>query len=282
MRHNHTIRIAILDLYDNLPNQGMRCIQELIADADGKFSNQAVAYDVFETRYKAEIPGLEYDIYISTGGPGSPFDGEGKDWENKFFNWWRSVWEHNQKASATSRKHVLAICHSFQMMVRFFDLGEVTMRHTKSFGLQPIYKTSEGQKERLYHGLSDPFYAADFRDWQVVQPKAAHLETLGAQILALEEKNGKPEAERSIMGIRMSPEIVGLQFHPEADPASMLFHARKPERRQHYLELFGIEKYEEFLRRLEDPNYLQFTRKVIIPRFLRDAIFTLRPELSIN
>jgi len=67
------LKLAILDMYENAPNEGMRCIKA-IAQAHADF----VDWKVFDVRHKNEVPGNEYDIYISSGGPGSPFDGEGK------------------------------------------------------------------------------------------------------------------------------------------------------------------------------------------------------------
>ncbi len=281
MKNNHAIRVAVLDLYDNLPNQGMRCIQEIIAQHDKKINGQIVTYDIYETRYKAEIPDLSYDIYISSGGPGSPFDGEGKAWEKKYFDWWAAVWRHNQNHHA-HKKYVFAICHSFQMMCRYFDLAEVTRRGSKSFGVMPVHKTPAGERERLYEGLPDPFFAADFRDWQVVQPNQRVFQKLGAEILSLEKIRPHIPRERSIMAIRLSPEIVGVQYHPEADPEAMRVHAIKPERRDDIIERFGLEKYNELMQRLDDPSLLWRTREAILPRFIIDAIKKLCPQTNGN
>lgn len=280
-KNNHPLRVAVLDLYDNLPNQGMRCIQEIISTHDKKVNGHSVAYDVYDTRAKAEVPDLSYDIYISSGGPGSPHDGEGKDWETRYFHWWESVWQYNQNHHA-NKKYVFAICHSFQMMCRYFDLAEVTRRQSKSFGVMPVHKTPEGEQERLYAGLPDPFFAADFRDWQVVQPNRRVFQQLGAEILSLEKIRPHVDKERSIMAIRLSPEIVGVQYHPEADPEAMRVHAIKPERKQDIIDRFGLEKYNELMQRLDDPSLLWRTREAIMPRFLVDAIKKLRSESNGN
>lgn len=274
------IRVAIIDLYDNLPNEGMRCIKEIITQHDQQVNGHAVMYEVFDTRAKGEIPDLSYDIYISSGGPGSPFDGEGKEWEKEYFDWWEAVWRYNQ--NHRDKKYVFAICHSFQMMCRFFKLAQITQRSSKSFGVMPVHKTPAGEQEALYDGLSDPFYAADFRDWQVVQPDYRALNALGAEILALEKLRPHVPKERSIMAVRVSPEIVGVQFHPEADPDAMRVHAIKPERKQDIIARFGAEKYQELMQRLDDPALLWRTRDTIMPRFLVNAIQQLRPGKNGN
>jgi hypothetical protein len=59
-----TIRIAILDMYNGEPNQGMRCIIDII----NRF-NHLVEFKVFDVRRHCELPEVKkYDIYISTGG----------------------------------------------------------------------------------------------------------------------------------------------------------------------------------------------------------------------
>ena len=156
------LKAAIIDLYDNEPNQGMRCLQDIIKETDASEKDVNLSYNIYETRYKNEIPGTDYDIYISSGGPGSPFDGEGSDWEKKYFNLLDSIWTHNQ--THQRKKYIFFVCHSFQIMARYFKFAEVTDRHSKSFGVMPVHKTEDGENEPLFNGLPDPFHAADFRD----------------------------------------------------------------------------------------------------------------------
>jgi GMP synthase-like glutamine amidotransferase len=168
------------------------------------------------------------------------------------------------------------------MMCRFFKLAEVTARGSKSFGVMPVHKTPAGEQEWLYEGLPEPFYAADFRDWQVVQPNHRLFKDMGAEILSLEKLRPHVPKERSIMAIRVSPEIVGVQFHPEADPEAMRVHAIKPERKVDIIARFGLDKYNELMQRLDDPGLLWRTRNTVMPRFLADAIKNLRPETNGN
>ena len=84
------VRIAILDLNDGLPNQGMRCIREII-NQWGETNEYDVEYDEFDVRQKLQVPDTSYDVYISSGGPGSPLDSEGSEWENKYFHWIHSI-----------------------------------------------------------------------------------------------------------------------------------------------------------------------------------------------
>lgn len=269
------IKVAVIDLYNNEINEGMRCIKEIISDENNREGGPSVKYDVFETRYKGDIPSIEYDIYISSGGPGSPFEGEGTQWERKYFDLLDKIWNNNQ--TQEQKKYIFFICHSFQMMSRFFKFAEVTERKVKSFGVLPINRTGDGAKDPILKGLTNPFYSADFRQFQVVQPDAKVFSELGAKVLATEIASEDEKHERAIMSVRISDEIAGTQFHPEADPESMIFHLKQPERKEHVVKLYSEEKYFEMIDLLEQPDKIKLTRKTVIPEFLRSAIKELAP-----
>ena len=271
------IRVAVIDLYNGEPNQGMRCIREILEVASGRHHGVEIGYDVFETRCRAEAPSLDYDAYISTGGPGSPFEGEGMEWEARYFDWLDGVWRYNQ-ANGHRRKHVFFICHSFQMMCRFFRLGRVTRRRSESFGIFPVHKTDAGVREPLFQALAEPFYGADFRKWQVVEPDRERLRELGAKVLALEKIRPHVQLDRALMAVRVSAELIGVQFHPEADAEGMLLHFSQPHRRVHIVENYGEAKYYDIIYRMKDANFLDRTHRNLLPAFLKDVVEArLRP-----
>ena len=70
------IKIAILDLYEGFPNQGMRCIQEIVAQWAAS-NDISFTYHTYNVRQDLTVPDISYDIYISSGGPGSPLESEG-------------------------------------------------------------------------------------------------------------------------------------------------------------------------------------------------------------
>lgn len=264
-------KIAIIDLYDNEPNHGMRCIQELIKQCDQSFPEKTIRYDIFETRYKNEVPGLDYDIYLSSGGPGSPFDGKGKAWEVNYFNLINRIWNHNQ-GNNEIRKYVFFICHSFQMMCRFFGLGTIQERSRRSFGILPVNKTESGKREFLLSGLPDTYFAADFRNYEVVQPDSSAFRQLDAVVLSREARRIDPDQERALMAIRVSREFVGTQYHPEADPISMLDYFQKPDWKKQVVDEHGEKVYYDMISHLEAPDHILLTRRTILPLFLKDAI----------
>ncbi len=270
------LNATIIDLYDNEPNQGMRCLQDLLKEADNRFDDIKLKYDIYETRYKNEIPNLDYDIYISSGGPGSPFDGMGKEWEKKYFNLLDKIWTNNQN-SANKKKYLFFICHSFQIMVRYFELGKVIERESRSFGIVPVHKTNFGKEDKILKSLPNPFLAADFRNWQAIQPDKNKFSELDAKLLCIEDYHAHdPNLERAMMAIRISDEIFGTQFHPEADPESMYYHFKQPEKQKEVIEEYGEEKLKIMLERLETPDNITLTRNTVLPTFLDNAIIQLK------
>jgi homoserine O-succinyltransferase len=273
------IKIATIDLYNNERNEGMRCIREIVSDVQNKNNGLEISYEVFDTRFKDEIPGLDNDIFISSGGPGSPFEGEGTKWEKDYFNLIQKIWDHNQK-NPERKKYLFFICHSFQMMGRFFKLATVSQRHSKSFGVMPFTLTKEGKSDNIFKGLSDPFYAADIRQFQVVEPNEKIIKELGAKILSYEIVDDDVKAKPALASVRISDEIVGTQFHPEADPDSMLYHFKQDERKKQVVEKYGEKRYNEMIEILQRSDTIKKTRHTVIPSFLSQAIDELTKVLS--
>ncbi len=272
------IKITTIDLYDNERNEGMRCIREIIADAQNKFKDVQLTYNVYETRYKGDVPNLDYDIYISSGGPGSPFNGNGTKWEKDYFNLIDAIYNYNKNYS-DKKKYIFFICHSFQRMARFFEFGEVSKRDWKSFGVMPFTQTQEGENDPSLKELSNPFYAADIRQYQVTNPNKKNIEELGAKILSFEMVDDNRGNNPAIAVVRISSEIAGAQFHPEADPESMLYHFNKLEEKKQIIATYGKQKYHRMIEILQEPNAIRLTRKTVIPNFLNQAIDELSKVL---
>ena len=262
---NNQIRIAVLDMYDGEPNQGMRCIIDII----NRF-NQIVTFQIFDIRGKSEFPDIKkFDIYISTGGPGKPLEGDG-NWDLKYYDFIDSLTEWNKEQKI--KKHVLFICHSFQMACKHFGLAEITKRKDTSFGVMKVHKTAEGLNDPLFEGLADPFYAVDSRDYQVIQPKLSMFKKKAAKIISLEKIRDHVQYERAIMAVRFSDYFVGTQFHPEADPISFIANLKSAERREKIIEMKGKQKFRDMLEDLLDEDKIYKTNETIIPNFLRIAI----------
>jgi GMP synthase-like glutamine amidotransferase len=265
-----SVKVAVIDLNNGLENQGMRGIKEILHSYK-EDNNLDLYVQVFDLRQNGEIPGLDHDIYISTGGPGSPFDGEGTKWENDLFALLTDIEAFNLN-SEEGKKYVFLICHSFQLACRKFKLGEVTERKSNAFGIFPIIKTPEGELDVVFQGLPNPFYSVDSRDWQVVSPNEDRFEELGATVLALEKERPHIELERCLMSIRFTKEIIGTQFHPEADPVGMKMYLLREDKKTSITKNHGEERYNDMLHSLDDPGRIALTQRTMLPNFLRDAI----------
>ncbi|TXD83320.1 GMP synthase [Subsaximicrobium wynnwilliamsii] len=258
------VKLAILDMNNGEPNQGLRCIKEIVT-----LFEEDVDYQIFDVRSKQELPDSSFDIYISSGGPGSPLD-KGA-WRKPYLHLMQELWDFN-KQSDYQKKHVFFICYSFQVMCDYFELGSIKPRRSTSFGILPIHKTKAGLKDTLLEGLSDPFFAVDSRDWQLIQPRLKVFKEHGASILSLEKLRSHVEYERAIMAVRFSKEFVGTQFHPEADPIGMKAYFLAEENKRKVITNFGEEKYENMMTQMDDPEKITLTYNTILPKFIGKAI----------
>ena len=264
------MKVAVLDLYEGVPNEGMRCIRELLIDFAEK---QQIPLQVneFEVRQQKQVPDLSYDAYISTGGPGSPVDSAGSDWEKVYFNWLNSVLAWN-KVPGNRKKYVFLICHSFQIVCRYFELGQVVRRKSAAFGVFPVHKTAAGLREPYFSGLNDPFYIVDSRNWQVISPDETKLQAMGAEVLAIEKERPHVPLERATMAIRFNEYMTGTQFHPEADAVGMRKYLMSPAKKKRVTEEHGAEKYHNMLELLMEPDKILLTHDTLLPNFLQDAL----------
>ena len=264
------IKIAILDMYEGFENQGMRCLREII-NQFGEINNLDIELDEFDVRLKNETPGTGYDIYISSGGPGSPLESEGSDWEKAYFKWLGSMEEWNTDPANLQKKYVFFICHSFQLVCRHWKLANVRKRNSTAFGVFPIHLLEDGKNEVVFNGLNDPFYAVDSRDWQVVEPQMDILYK-GAKILCIEKERPHVPYERAIMAMRFNEYFFGTQFHPEADAIGMSMYLQTEEKKKTVIENHGYEKWESMLQHLNDPDKILWTYSHILPNFLSIAV----------
>ncbi|MEO6404262.1 MAG: GMP synthase [Ferruginibacter sp.] len=265
------IRVAILDMYEGVENQGMRCLREIL-NQFAELNNIEIQRDEFEVRLQEHLPGLDYDIYISSGGPGSPLDSEGTSWEKKYFHFIRSVEKFNTSPANIIKKQIFFICHSFQLACRYFDVALVSKRKSTAFGVFPIHAMQNASDEIIFEGLKEPFYAVDSRDYQITAPNHNTIQTMGGSILALEKARPHVPLERAIMAIRFNENMIGTQFHPEADAQGMLLHLQTDAKKQTVVENHGLEKWKSMIEQLNDPDKIMHTYAHILPNFLSMAV----------
>lgn len=265
------IRVAILDLYEGVENQGMRCIRDILREY-AQQHRVDVQCDEFEVRLKQQVPDLNYQIYISSGGPGSPLDSVGSAWEEVYFKWLQSVEDYNNEAGHSHKKHVFFICHSYQLACRHYQIGKVTRRRSTAFGVFPVHMLEGAQEEPIFSNLRDPFYAVDSRDYQVVEPNLKVIRKMGASILAIEKERPHVPFERAMMAIRFNQYMVGTQFHPEADAIGMSMYLQREDKKATVIASHGEEKWKSMITHLDDPDKILWTYAKVLPNFLSHAI----------
>src|SRR5690606_16410729 len=140
------------------------------------------------------------------------------------------------------------------------------------------HKTEAGRHESVFEQLPDPFYIVDSRDWQVVGVNEQRLAEMGGAVLALEKERPHVLMKQAAMAIRFSPEMIGTQFHPEADAQSMRNLLNHEEWASKIIGKYGPLKYEETLSQLADPDKIMLTQEIIIPTFLDNAIQACNSE----
>ena len=265
------MRVAILDLYEGVANQGMRCIREIL-NQFAEYNNIALHKDEFDVRLNKEVPDMSYDVYISSGGPGSPLESEGSEWEAAYFGWLNKIEKFNAGEQNVVKKQVFFICHSFQLICRHYKIAEVSKRKSTSFGVFPIHYLHDAESEPIFAGLKDPFYAVDSRDYQVIEPRHNTIKQMGSSILAIEKMRPHVALERAIMAIRFNENMIGTQFHPEADAVGMTLHLLTEDKKKTVIENFGEEKWKSMIDHLNDPDKILFTYAHVLPNFLQIAL----------
>ncbi len=73
------------------------------------------------------------------------------------------------------------------------------------------------------------------------------------------------------MAIRFAPEIVGTQFHPEADAEGMLRYFLNEDKKEAIIKAHGEARYNDMIEHLNDPDKISMTESAVIPDFLKNA-----------
>lgn len=275
MTEKPEIKVAILDLYDGIANEGMRGFQDILKRYKAKHQLN-LSFEIFDVRAKCEAPNPnDFDIYISSGGPGDPLISEGTPWEKTYFNLVDKLEDHNL-SNQPQKKHVFFVCHSFQLMCRKYKLGDINTRRSPSFGVLPVHQTKAGLADPVFEGMADPFYTVDSRSWQVINPDEKRFAELGMQLLAIEKERPYVDLPRAMMAIRFNEYFISTQFHPEADAIGMQAYLSKEDKKSEVVNEHGLDKYNEMLERLEDPDKIMHTQNTIIPNFLDQAVLSLQ------
>lgn len=264
------LRVCIVDMNDGHVNQAMRCLRGIVSRFFARVAehNPGLACELSEVSPRdtgRPIP-RDCDLYLSSGGPGSPFDGDGHAWSVDYAKFLDEIVESSAKDPG-ERRSVFLICYSFELAVRHFGVAAVLPRAARKFGVMPVYTTPEGQAHPLLSPFGDRLFAFEHRSWEAVDLDEAKLRSLGGKLLARESRDGVSKG-RAILGLDLAPGVEGVQFHPEADRPGVMNWVSRPEQAAAFKETYGEITYQAMLRTLDDPRRLARTYALVIPGWM--------------
>jgi len=264
------LRVGVIDMNAGHQNQAIRCIGVLIDQLASRVRAHNPGLEIQRVhcspRDKGEVPPDDCHIYISSGGPGSPYDGDGQQWVDDYSEFLDGVVDDNVAHNGRGRA-VLAVCYSFEMAVRHFGVAEVGPRVSRKFGVMPIYMTDDGQDHPLLSPFGDRLFAFEHRNWEAINLDESALEKFGGKLLARESRDGKSKGE-ALLAFDFAPGVEGVQFHPEADRPGVMAWVARPDQAEAFKLAYGITTYERMLKTLDNPTRLARTFALLIPGWM--------------
>lgn len=264
------LRVCIVDMNNGHVNQAMRCLRGIVGNFFERVraDNPALPCELVTVSPRDtgdEVP-RDCDLYLSSGGPGSPFDGDGAAWVEDYSRFVDGVVE-SATRGGSERRALFAICYSFEMVVRHFRLAAINPRAERKFGVMPVYTTPEGMAHPLLQPFGDRLFAFEHRNWEAVDLDDRLLRSLGGKVLALESRDGFSKG-RAILGLDVAPGVEAVQFHPEADRPGVMNWVARPDQAAAFRATYGEVTYQAMLRTLDDPRRLARTYALVIPGWM--------------
>lgn len=274
------LRVCIVDMNNGHVNQAMRCFRGIAATFFERVRayNPDLACELVEVSPRDTnnpVP-RDCDLYMSSGGPGSPFDGDGEPWTFDYAGFIDETIESAIRGGEDMRA-VFAVCYSFEVVVRNLAIAQVVPRVERKFGIMPVYTTPEGQQHPLLSAFGDRLFAFEHRNWEAVDLDERKLASMGGKLLARESRDGVSKG-RAILGLDVAPGLEAVQFHPEADRAGVVNWISRPEQAAAFKATYGEVTYQAMLRTLDDPRRLARTYALVIPSWLTRRFNLLAPH----
>lgn len=266
-----TLKLCLVDMNNGVKNEATRCFRRLfdalVARAKAVNPGLEFHFTHVQPRNLGERPDRDADLVLSSGGPGSPFDGYDDHWCIDYRKFLDSVVERNV-ADPANAPGLLVVCHSFELSVTHFEVATMVKRDRLRFGVMPAYVTEAGQHSALLAPFGDRLFTWEHRSWEAVDLNEARLRELGGEVLARESRPGRNDKGRALLSFRFAPGISGTQFHPEADRAGVLAWINRPEHAAALRDAYGSSLYQRMMKTLADPNRLARTFALFVPGWL--------------
>jgi GMP synthase-like glutamine amidotransferase len=261
-------------------NEAIRCFHRILDGFQAKVGraneNVEIVVRHVQPRNLSEAAPRDFDLYLSTGGPGSPFDGWDDPWCTKYREFLDGLVDDALRGHDAPRSALL-VCHSFEIAIAHTKIASMERRPTRKFGMMPVYPTPAGMRAPLLAPFGERFFAWEHREWHAVGLDRARLAEIGGQLWATESRVD-PETLALLPGVahkgdgllvfRFAANIEGTQFHPEADRDGALAWLLRPEQTRAAVEAYGEITYQRMLKSLDDPARLTRTFEHFIPGWL--------------
>jgi GMP synthase-like glutamine amidotransferase len=279
-----SLRLCLVDMNNGHPNQAMRCFRVLIDGFFAKVKAHNPGLDtrmiVVQPRNQHELPPDDCDLYLSSGGPGSPFEHDGEPWLDAYRAWLDSIAERNVR-DETAAPGLLGVCYTFELLIVHYRLADMVQRSSRKFGVMPVYMTDDGLQHPLTAPFRDRLFAFENRSWEAVNLDERRLRELGGKLLARESRDGVSKG-RGLLAFSFAPGIEGTQFHPEAEKPGVVAWLRKREQAEAFIEAYGAITYQRMLRTLDNPERLAKTFTTLIPGWLTRRFNLIAPRRGWN
>jgi GMP synthase-like glutamine amidotransferase len=265
------LRVGLIDMNNGHENQAMRCLRSIVNNfhAHTQASNPKLALEIVHVspRDKGEKPPEDCHLYLSSGGPGSPFDGDGEPWVTDYSRFLDGLVDENVGKGDAARA-LFGVCYSYEMIVRHFAIATMAPRASRKFGVMPVYTTAAGRAHPLLEPFGDRLFAFEHRNWEAIDLDESALAKLGGAVLAKESREGQSDKGHAILGFDAAPGIETVQFHPEADRPGVVAWVSRPDQAAAFREAYGDETYDRMLKTLDNPARLARTFAVLIPGWM--------------
>ena len=279
------LHLALVDMNNGVANEAIRCFRRLFTAFMGRVKSAnprlTVQLEHVQPRNLGELPSAKVDLFLSSGGPGSPHDG----WDEPWCSGYRSFLDRIMDASAHHSEAPpagLLVCHSYEIAVQHFQFARMAQRPDLKFAIFPAYVTPEGRRAPFLAPFDDRLFIWEHRLWQAVEMNERRVAAQGGALLATESRPGRTDKGRALLGFRFGPGLDGTQFHPEADRAGVLAWIDRPEHASALQDAYGHSLYDRMMRTLADPSRLARTYALLIPGWLTERFNRLAAVRGLN
>jgi homoserine O-succinyltransferase/O-acetyltransferase len=264
-------------------NQAMRCLRSVVSHFESAALRENPRLEIEVTtvspRDKGELPPPGCDLYVGTGGPGSPLEGPGTAWYDGFCRFVDGVLDEHVAGKPLARS-LFAICYTYELVTMHLDLAEVRPRDARKFGVMPVYTTAAGRMHPLLGPFGDRLFAYEHRNWEVVDLDEPRLGRLSGELLARESREGRDDKGIASLAFHTGGAIEAVQFHPEADLLGILHWLEQPIHAAAFRDAYGEETFQRMHRTIRNPLRVARTHAELIPGWMRRRFNALAPHVG--